>query len=209
MIKKILIIQLIFILFACSQQEAQTVESINFKTPKINSKFFYSVDFSKIYDIKLGTKVLDWDGIFALSLDKSPDQNSNTCVATLYLGNNINFDYPQQGDFVNITAQRYDDIFHFTPDVTDEDARIQAKRIILAANKIAIRGYKDKKITASMGFSIDYILKNAVNNMTVIKTQSSLCNVLQTKDYDYYLLLKPKGIDKSADFLKFKLPLNR
>ena len=121
----------------------------------------------------------------------------------------INFDYPQPANFINVTGKRHKELFSFTSDIGDEDAKMQTKINIQAANKIAVRGYIDNEITASTGFSIDYILRDAVKDMAIIKTDSTLCDVLLNKEYKYYLLLKPKGIDKSEKYFKYSLPINK
>jgi len=202
--KTILILQLLFVM-SCSQQEVGNISPNNSLTSEKSERLFYSQDFGQIYKVKSGTKVSDWSGVFAVSLQNI---SNDSCLAKLYLGKDFDFDYPQQGEFVNVTTERYDEIFSFTPDITDNDARLLAQRTFKASNKIAIRGFKDGKVTASTGFTIDYILRDVAENISIIKTDTTLCNVLNTKEYEYYLLLKPKGVDKSEDFFKFKLPLN-
>ena len=206
MLKRILLFVALSPVVACSQQSVEQVENTTANPAHSLKKFYYSKNFSRRYDIKTGEQISDWKGLIAVAIVSADKKSTDSCFARLYLGNDINFDYPQPENFINITGERHDEIFSFTSDVSDDDARIHAQTIFKAANKIMIRGYKGREISASTGFSIDYVMKDAAKGITFIKTDTALCDVLYSEDYQYYLLLKPKGEDKSENFLKLELP---
>ncbi|MDH3327454.1 MAG: hypothetical protein OEM38_12165, partial [Gammaproteobacteria bacterium] len=181
------------------------MDKTNVSDDRSFKKFYYSKQFATRFVVKAGEQVLDWQGMIAVAIESKDTESGSSCNAKLYLGNDISFDYPQPDNFINITGERHDEMFSFAHDVSDGDARMHAQIIFSAANKIMVRGYKGEEVSASTGFNIDYVMKDAANGITYIKTDDTLCDVLFNEEYKYYLLLKPKGVDKSADFLKFSL----
>jgi len=207
MIKRTLVFISLCFIAACSQQASESIENALLSSDNSRIKFYYSKSFAERFAVKNGEQIADWQGMIAIAITNNVTVVGDSCFAKLYLGNDINFDYPLPENFINLTGERYDEIFSFTPDVSDEDARMQAQLVFKAANKIMVRGYNEDKISASTGFNIDYVMKDAAKDITFIKTDNALCDVLYNKNYKYYLLLKPKGVEISADFLKFPLPI--
>jgi len=192
---------------SCSQSESDFSSSF---LQKINvpTEFYYSDEFAKRYNPKQGELIDEWKSFLAVAILRAKADGYDSCSLKIYLGNNLHFDYPTKDNFINIMGDRFEEVFFFADDVTDEDARLHAQIVFQSANSILIHGFNGGKISAIAGFNIDYVFHDVANGMSYIKTLGIPCNVLETKEYSYYLRLKPKGIDKSEDFFKFKLPLN-
>ena len=208
MMKRFLYFLFIFACIACTPEKKLAAKTPSLEVEKSTDKFFYSTEFSKLYKVKQGTLIKDWQNLIAAEIYHVPADGYTACGLKLYLGKNINFDYPQRGDFINIMGDRYDDIFSFTDEVTAEDYKLHAQLAFKAGNLISIQGFQNKKLTASSGYNIDYVMMDAGDKIAFIKTHTMPCEVLNDKNTKYYLLLKPKGIDDFDHFMKFPLPLN-
>jgi len=205
--RSLLLALFLFVSTACSPNTNNSSTPASMSA--ISEEIYYSKAFSDRYKIKKGKRVDEWNELLAVVMQRQPADGYNSCSLKIYLGKDINFDYPKKENFINIMGDRYDEIFSYVEDVTDEDARLHAQQAFQSANLIAIEGFKGEKSTAIAGLNIDYVKNDVAVAMSYIKTLGVPCNALETKEYNYYLRLKPKGIDKSADFLKFKLPLNK
>ncbi len=210
MIIRILLINILVILAACAQQKDENSENVtvNLKNKSFN-QFFYSKSFADRFNIKKGKLIENWQGMIGIAIQGQTINNDFLCNAKLYLGNDVNFDYPPRDNFINIMGDRYDEIFSFTSDVSDDDARHHAQLIFQSGNKIAIHGYKDNKESSSTGFNIDYVIKNAAKDITYVKTINTLCENMHNKNHKYYLRLKPKGVTQRENFLKYYIPINQ
>jgi len=202
---KSLLLICLMLTVACADGTISTVESKKFLEKKID-KFLYSQEFANRFNLDENNSVKSWRGMLAVKIYNNPDSKVE-CSAKIYLGNEINFDYPRPDNFINIWGSRFEEVFFFTDELAVEDTRMHAKLAFDSANRIYLHGVHEGNIIIQSGYNINYVMKDIANGITFIQTQSDLCSFF-SDNYEYYLLLKPKGINKSEDFYKFRLPIN-
>lgn len=199
---------LLTILSGCSfEQSADNEHKSKVGIVNNHDQFFYSALFAKRFEIKNGKEVKDWSDTFAIKIHSESRNGYQSCHFNLYLGEDVDFDYPQTSNFINIMGDRYDEIFGFAKNVPDQDAELHATLAFQSGNRISIEGFKNNELAASAGLNIDYVMNNAAKGINFIKTLGIPCDVLRSGDYAYFLRLKTQRGQNEHVTLNFPLPI--